>query len=438
MRTAAALLLAALLFPGPARAGEGVLEGLEREIREIVEAAGPAVVKVTAEIEESATAGQEPEEPKPGALRFRPGAPFLTRSSRVGTGFLVSADGLVITSSQVAEGAGRARVTFPGGAIREGVVLGSDDFFQIALVKVDPVPDVAPLLLVTGDAPAPGSLGVFLGTSFGRTRNISLGIVTGRHLSGAPFMAFDNYLSVNLPVHPGDAGGPLLDRRGRVLGMGVGPLPTSFGFVVGGPSGAEIQGFPGTAGTAHVVPAADLRFAMEEIREHGKVRRSVLGIVLRTQSLEIRDVRPDSAAAEAGLAPGDVVIEVGGEPVEDAARFSRSLRRSPVGAPLALAVRRGEARLDLTARLTELVPGREPLVAGIAITSINGRVVLASVTGRLVDAGVRAGDQVVAIDGQEVKDAETVLRILLAAKDGTPIRLTLERRGAPVEVVVAD
>lgn len=424
-------VLLALLLPASARAGESAMQGLEREIRAIVDRAGPAVVKVTAMSETpllrpvpGGRSGDEKGAEKASDEDASP--PPVLRTSRVGTGFLVSADGLVLTTDDVvAGGAKTATVWFANGEVRSADVLGRDDFFRVAVLKIDAVPAVEPLVLAADEPPAVASLGVFLGSCRGASRDISLGLVTGVRCPGTPFDRFDNYVAVNTAIHPGDAGGVFLDREGRVVGMGVGPHGPAF-TVVRTPGGG-IRGLPGTMDTGLLVPAADLRFAVEEIRAHGRVRRGILGIMMQTRTLEIEQVRPDSPAAAAGLRAGDVVVEIDGEPVRNAAEFSFRLRRSPVGGALPLTVRRDGAEVELAPTLVEVVPGEEPIFAGLSFQFVNGEAVVFSVEGRLADAGVRVGDAILALNGEKIESGAALLSRMLHLKRDEAVDLEIRR-----------
>lgn len=427
----AAGCLSLLLFAGPARAGESVMQGLEREIRDIVDRAGPAVVKVTAVnmvplVRRSPKGADEGAEGSEESASDRTAGPPLVRTSRVGTGFLVSADGLVLTTEDVvAAGAKTATVWFPNGEVRSADVLGRDDFFRVAVLKIDSPPAVEPLVLAGDERPGVASLGVFVGSCRGASRDIALGIVTGVRCPGHPFDRFDNYVAVNTSIHPGDAGGVFLDREGRVVGMGVGAHGPAFTVVR--TRGGGIRGLPGTMDPGLLVPAADLRYAMDEIRRHGRVRRGILGIMMQTKTLKIEQVRPDSPAAAAGVMAGDVVVAVGDDPVDTAAEFSFRLRRSPVGDPLPLTVRREGTEVRLTPTLVELVPGEEPIFAGLAFQFVEGQAIVFSVEGRLAEAGMKVGDAILAVNGEKIESGPALFSRMLHLKRGEPVDFEIRR-----------
>ncbi|MHC4473843.1 MAG: S1C family serine protease, partial [Planctomycetota bacterium] len=315
--------LASLLIVGLvslARAEESLLARLEKEVRTLAERTGPAVVKVTGAMRASFVGHDLP--------NFLDA--LLERSGTVGTGFVVSKDGLVVTTHRVARRAETARIEFSNGIVRDGQVLGSDPFFQVALVRVEPVEGIEPLTLSTAENLPDGSLGVFVGNSFG-TRNISLGVVAraGRQPGVG---GYDNYLVMNAPIHPGDEGGPLVGPEGEVVAMGAGRHSGAAVVTMGAGGGSvRLKGLGGSPGIGLLVPSADLRFAIHEIEEHGRVRHGKLGVHLRPGALEISEVRPDTPAEKSGLKRGDVILRVNDRKLVTDADLRFTLRRISVG-----------------------------------------------------------------------------------------------------------
>jgi S1-C subfamily serine protease len=159
---------------------------------------------------------------------------------------------------------------------------------------------------------------------------------------------------------------------------------------------------------------------------------------MRGNSLEIRNVRPDSPAEKAGLLSGDVITGIAGKPVDDAAAFAFRLRRSPVDEPLSVTVRRGEKAITVTPVLRELVPGQEPLFAGIAVSTVKSTVVVAHVSSRLAAAGLRAGDRVLELNGEEIHDGDALLDRIADLKPKTEIRLKIRRGDDELTLTMTD
>ena len=430
-RIAALCPLAFLLLAASAGAGEeSLLSRLQDEVRSLAGRAGPAVVKVTAE--------RPLRFDFPGGIRkemeelFRQGLP--REGATIGTGFLVSRDGLVLTNWRIVSGAKRVRVRFTTGPEQEATVLGGDAFFQTAVLRAVPPVGVEPLELSADDPPLPGSLGVFMGNSFGISANLSLGIVTaaGRSLETEEY---DNYVVMNAAVLPGDAGGPFLGIDGKVLGMGAqSTTGGTFQLVTGeagGPFG--VRQLSQSSGMGLLVAAGDLRFALDEIAAHGRVRGGRLGIMASPGEPRVTEVVPGSSAEAAGIALGDLIVQVDGRPVTGGLSLRYFLRRAPVGVPVPILVRRGEAEMPLIVTLAEGTPAFSGLLSLLSFTE-GGEVVVGPVDGRYQQAGVFPGDVCVSVNGVAITAPRDMMRALGQALDDPTVLLRLRRDGAELEL----
>ncbi len=435
LRTAASLALAVVLLGGPALAEEeGALARLDREIRDLMARAGPAVVRVAAE---RPLADQLPEAIRARIEELRAQG-FFSDGAAVGTGFLVSAEGTVLTDARIVSGASRVRVRFSDGQDREAVVLGSDPFFQVGVLRVKPPEGAAPLALAEGGPPPVGALGVFVGNSWGISANLSLGLVTGnRRTPGPDPSAYDNYVVMNATVLPGDNGGPLLAPDGTVLGMGVdsysggavrivAPLPGA-----GGEFGIRPLSSPGGMGL--VVPAADLRYALSEIERYGRVRSARIGIRVTPGEVRVRQVLDDTPAAAAGLVAGDLLTSFDGQAVATDTDFRYLIRRTPVGRSVTLLVRRGEGEVRLNVDLAEALPDVVGLVPYLS-DDPGGRVLVGEVGERYRAAGILPGDAVVAVNGIRVNTTKDVAQALGIFSETGFVTLRLLRAGAETEI----
>jgi serine protease Do len=417
MRRLVAMLVILLGIASAVRAGESVLEALDREVRELAAKAATAVVRVSVE--------REIELPGPAEAT----QPFIRKVSRIGTGFVVDHDGHVLTTHQLAEGAEGAKVRFADGEEREARILGADPYFKVAVLKVEPHARTVPLVLREDDRPAFATLTVFLGQSFGGNKSIGLGLVTGSRRSGLPFDRFDNYVTVNATVNPGDTGGPFLDAKGRVIGMAVEARAGVVSFV--GPSGAKggmIRGFPGTGGPAYAIPATDLKFAMDEIKAHGRVRTGRLGVLVWSRSLEVRTVHPETPAAKAGLEPKDRILSLNGRTVTNGRELSYVLHRTVVGRELRIRYRRGEEEAVGTAVFEEYIPPTISPLPGITVSADESGVVVRTVKTKTAAFAVKTGDRIIRIDDFPVQTGDDLSRALAGTK-GSPKRILVVRGG---------
>jgi len=318
--------------PGPSDAE--LLDAYSSAVVGVVERAAPAVVSL--EI----------------AARARPrgGA----RPDGAGSGFVVTPDGYVMTNSHVVAGARAIRVRTSSGEIAEGQVMGDDPATDLALVRVDPaalaaVPQAAPYLPIDGArAPRVGQLAVAIGNPLGFESTVSTGVVSalGRSLRGRTGRLIDGVIQHTAPLNPGNSGGPLLDGRGRVLGVNTAIIARSQGI-----------------GFAIAVETA--AWVLGQLLQHGRVRRAWLGVGairrpldrrlayhhgLGASAVEVSSVEAGSPAARAGLADGDLIVRFGDAPIGGIDDLHRVLRGAAAGQPVQLGIlRRG---VPMTVELT--------------------------------------------------------------------------------------
>jgi S1-C subfamily serine protease len=294
-----------------------LLDAYSRAVVSVVDAVGPAVV------------GIRVEGPGRGA----------------GSGFVIAPDGYAVTNSHVVAGASRVRATLTGGRTLGATVVGDDPATDLALVRLDAsgLP-FAPL----GDSGAlrVGQLVIAIGNPLGFESTVSAGVVSalGRSLRGRGGRLIEHVIQTDVALNPGNSGGPLVDSRGRVVGVNTAVV-------------AAAQGI------SFAVPAATAGWVVPQLLARGRVPRGLLGLAGRrrpldrrlarahglTQStaVEVLSVEPTGPAARAGVRPGDLVVAVEGRPVEGVDDLHRFLAGWPVGRPATFGVLRGVERLDV-------------------------------------------------------------------------------------------
>ncbi len=357
LASAAAAALVLGLSGAPVRAQEAAgeaepLEALDRAARALADRCCPAVVRVDAErglrlrvVAESEEERRTMEE----SLRRSP-----ARESVSAAGFLLDDSGLVLTTSAVAGGATSLRVLFPGGAERAGEVLGEDDLAGVALLRIPPVEGVRALRL-SGREALPGTLSLFLAPEGADSPGLRLGFVTSPRRA---FGLYDAWLVSSVPLEAGQAGAPLLDARGDVLGMAVAPrISVTIRSV--GPADRASPAEPaavrpgGTLGRlieqsrtvergpgfSAFVPAGELRRIAADLRTHGRVRRGLLGVRMFRGEPVVREVPAEHPAAKAGIAELDRILAVDGVPVSSAEEATGFVRRRAPGTTVSIRLR---------------------------------------------------------------------------------------------------
>ncbi|HXF83368.1 MAG TPA: trypsin-like peptidase domain-containing protein [bacterium] len=321
--------------PGPPGEAEA-LDAYSRAVVEAVERAGPAVVSV-------AVARSVPE-------RFRRRGFEEVRGA--GSGVIITPDGYVLTNSHVVSGSRRIEVGLQDGRTLEAEVVGDDPHSDLAVVRLHEAGLPSAEL---GDSARlrVGQLVVAIGNPLGFQATVTTGVVSalGRALRARSGRLIENVIQTDAALNPGNSGGPLVDARGRVVGINT----------------AVIMG---SQGICFAIPVNTAKWVTAQLIRNGRVRRAYLGISGQQVTLDrqlaleygltgqsgvrIVDVQPGTAAERAGLRPGDVLVGLGGAPVPSPDELQRLLARHEVGAPVTIEILRGPSRLSVVAEPTEL------------------------------------------------------------------------------------
>lgn len=299
-----------------------------------------------------------------------PGVVTLHAESRegeaTGTGFVLDERGHILTNNHVVAGAesdGSVQVTFNGGRSAPGRVVGQDGGYDLAVVKVSGVGGLKPLPLGDSDAVRVGDPVVAIGAPYDLDGTVTTGIVSAKERpitaggeEPGSEMSYVDALQTDAPINPGNSGGPLVDARGRVIGI------NSAMKAPGGGSGLPGEESGGSIGVGFAIPVNQGRRVAEELINDGRATHPVMGITLDTgyggDGARIaapaggrRGVAEDGPADEAGLRDGDVVTEAGGRPVHDAEELIVRIRSHRPGDELEVTVRRGGKERAMTVRL---------------------------------------------------------------------------------------
>ncbi|AVH66392.1 HhoA/HhoB/HtrA family serine endopeptidase [Nostoc sp. 'Peltigera membranacea cyanobiont' N6] len=323
-------------------------------VTQVVQRVGPAVVR----IDSSRTVKtQIPDEfNDPFFQRFFGSQMPEQQQNRVergtGSGFIISADGRILTNAHVVDGADTVTVTLKDGRSFKGKVLGKDELTDVAVVKIqaDNLPLVA---LGNSDKLQPGEWAIAIGNPLGLDNTVTTGIIsaTGRssNLIGAPDKRVE-YIQTDAAINPGNSGGPLLNYRGEVIAMNT----------------AIIQG---AQGLGFAIPINTAQRISSQLIATGKVEHPYLGIqmvgltpqlkqninsdpnsglsVNEDKGVLVVKVVPNSPAAKAGIRAGDVIQKLGGQTVTDASSVQKVVENSQVGGDLRLELRRNGQNLNV-------------------------------------------------------------------------------------------
>ena len=324
---------------------------------DLAEKVGPAVVSVkvltTAPEGQPGMQGIDPEDLPPALRRFfeqMPRGQQMPPQRRVGegSGFIIDANGTIVTNNHVAGRAIEVRVTLADGREFPARVLGTDARTDLAVLKIDapgPLPFVkfAPESAIRVGAPV-----MAMGNPFGLGGTVTAGIISarGRDIGAGPA---DDFLQTDAAINPGNSGGPLFDLQGEVVGVNTAILS---------PSGGNI-------GIGFAIPSTVAQKVVAELREHGRVDRGYFGVVLGPldptmaaalgrpdgKGAVVREVAPDSPAAHAGMRTGDVIVKIDGHEVDSPRDVVRAATTSASGERVAVTVLRRDGTHDVAVTL---------------------------------------------------------------------------------------
>ncbi len=290
-------------------ADDVLLDAYSRAVTAAVEDVGPAVCRI-----------ETPPEGRAG----------------VGSGFVISPDGLVVTNSHVVGQAGSVRVIVPDGSAAEARVLGRDPDTDIALLRANSNFNAVARL---GDSKTlrRGQIAIAIGNPLGFEWTVTAGVISalGRSMRASTGRLIDDVIQTDAALNPGNSGGPLVATNGDVIGINT----------------AVIRG---AQGIAFAVAANTARFVVSEIMRHGRVRRAFIGIsadtaplprraalaagITAASALRVRSVETGGPAALAGVIAGDIIVSVDGNPVTGVDDLIRLLDGERIGRDVELRI----------------------------------------------------------------------------------------------------
>ena len=424
---------------------------------------GPAVVNISVSGVEKVNDGGAQIDPgmrdflrrfgiPPGMLQQGPNGGSQTVPVRgLGSGFIISPDGLIMTNAHVVKGAKTVTVKLTDRREYKAKVLGMDTRTDIEVLKID-AHNLPTVTIGSSKALQPGDWVLAIGSPFGFENTVTAGIVSalGRSLpddSSVPFIQSD------VAVNPGNSGGPLFNAQGQVVGINSQIYSRSGGFM----------------GVSFSIPIELATHIEEQIVAHGSVQHARLGVTIQQVNQALADsfnlpnpegalvaqVTPGSAAARAGLKPGDVILKANGQTIVDSGDLPASIALAKPGEKLQMQVWRDGKPQEITATL-QAIKGSGEAVAqagdsdsgklGLALRPLQpqerreahvtgaGGLLVEDAEGAAAAAGVQPGDVVLAINGQPATSVEQMRAVL--AKSGKSVALLIERDGQQLFVPV--
>ncbi len=442
----------------------------------LVKKQGPAVVNIiTTTSKESARQrgplaqgpqgpeGRGPQGPEDPFLEFfRRFMPDLPEggppgpSEGMGSGFIISEDGYILTNAHVVAGAQAGEVTVKlADAKREfkAKVVGSDERTDIALIKVDQTGLPVATLGKSGDL-QPGQWVAAIGSPFGFANSITAGIVSATQRA-LPAETYVPFIQTDVAVNPGNSGGPLLNLAGEVVGVNSMIYSRTGGYM----------------GVSFAIPIETALDIAKQLRESGKVTRGRLGVAIQPMTKElaqsfkldssdgvvVASVDPGGPADKAGLQPGDVLLSYNGKTIDEANTLPRLVAETKPGEQAKLEIWRGGKRQSVTARIGEL-PAKtasasqaEPSKAqsvpsqlGLAVRELQPEerkklgveygVLVVDVEKGAARTPIRPGDVIVAVNQSRFKSMEEFQKLISSQQKGGQVALLVRRGEAALYV----
>jgi serine protease Do len=387
--------------------------------------------------------------------RFNQGLSGEAQITSLGSGFIISADGVIVTNNHVIESADTIEVILQSGAQLDATVVGRDPATDIAVLRVHARGPLPYVNFGDSDGARVGELVLAIGNPFGFGGSVSAGIVSARNRN-IEAGRYDDFIQTDAAINRGNSGGPLFDLDGDVIGVNT---------AIVSPTGASV-------GVGFATPSAIVRPVVAQLLRYGETRRGYLGVRLSNLSDDearragvadgrgavITRVTPGGPAAIAGLRQGDVIVAFGGRAANDSRALTRMVGEAQIGASVPVDIMRDGRRQRITVSIARLEesgvaaasdrPGddgpRGGRLLGIALSeldaglraqfqiepSVQGLVVQGVETGGHAEDLVRPGDVITAIGFQPVttmNDARAV--ISRAAVEERALVLTINRDG---------
>jgi serine protease Do len=361
----------------------------------------------------------------------------------VGSGFIMSRAGYILTNNHVVEKADEIKVKLANGKEYEGKVIGRDPKTDLALVKIEGASDLQPLTLGNSEDLKVGSWVVAVGSPFGLEQTVTAGIVSakGRVIGSGPY---DNFIQTDASINPGNSGGPLINTKGEVVGINTAIIASGQGI-----------GF--------AIPINMAKEIASQLQDKGHVTRGWLGVVIQEVTPElaksfglnekkgalVTQVSEGSPAEKAGIEQGDVIVGFDGKEVADSKDLPRIVASTPVGKTVTVKISRDGKALERQVKVGEMeeekkaegattpagkklgiaVQNLTPEIAkGLGLKKETGVVITQVEPGSPADsAGLQTGDVIREVNRKPVKDVDDFVQKVEKAKDQDHVLLFVQR-----------
>lgn len=384
----------------------------------------------------------------------RPELPGDRQANSLGSGFIISTDGYILTNAHVAQDAEKIIVRLSDQRERPAKVIGVDELTDVAVLKIDEGENLTAVKIGDSDTLEVGEWVVAIGSPFGLELTATQGIVSavGRNLPSGTYVPF---IQSDVAVNPGSSGGPLFNLRGEVVGINSQIYSSTGGYM----------------GLSFAIPIKLAMQVVEQLKVTGEVTRGWLGILLqavnndlaeafkldRPRGALVAQVLPDSPAASAGFKPGDIILRYSGEPVEDSSQLPRMIGVTPVGKTVAMSILRNGEPLEIKATIARLETIEERVMTmdeysdprlGIIVADLSneqrrglrtddqGVLVTGLDTGPAANAGLYPDDIILQLNHISVKSASQFVEMARELPNGKAVPVLVRRENESLYLAV--
>jgi serine protease Do len=403
---------------------ELVPPGVPNSFADLAERVSPSVVNIRTSQTVTGFSGVPPQFEELFPFPFHGGGSDQPPRKRegAGSGFVISQDGYIVTNNHVVEDTDEIIVKFRDGNELPARVIGRDPKTDIALIKVESKEPLPAIPLGDSDKVRPGEWVVAIGNPFGLEHTVTAGIISALNRRDVIGGSYDDFIQTDAAINPGNSGGPLIDMKGRVIGINtaINPRANTIGFTV---------------------PINMAKQILPQLRADGRVTRGWLGVVIQgltpelAESFELESdsgalvsrVLPDGPASNAGIERGDVIVDFDGTPIDEWRDLPRVVAAAPVDAKVDVVVIRDGQSKTLKVKIGALeeptlarttTEDEGPSVYGLRAQNLtpeiaeqlgvseSGGVVVTEIQpgSPAAEAGLRRGDVIIEVNRQEVKD----------------------------------
>ncbi len=376
-----------------------------------------------------------------------PGRPQTARS--LGSGFIISDDGYILTNYHVIAGADEIKVKLSDSREFKAVAKGGDEKLDIALLKIDAKGHLPVAVLGDSDSLEVGEWVMAIGNPFGLSQTVTAGIVSakGRVIGSGPY---DDFIQTDASINPGNSGGPLFNSNGEVVGINT-------AIIAGG------------QGIGFAIPVNMAKEILPQLKEKGKVTRGWFGVVVQSVTPElaqsfglseskgvlVSQVVKDSPAEKAGLKSGDIILEFAGKPIHEMQELPRLAANMPVGKKAVVKILRNGKVEEKTVLIEQMKEGGEEGTVvqgklGFIATELNselaGKLGIRETKGVIVvevkpgspaeEAGMAPGDIIAQIENAPITTMADFKKAVESRKTGSILRLLLRRGDASLFIAM--